>query len=88
MPVREEMEIAATSDLAGKTLRQAALDETTGALLIAIRSKTGVFVPNPPLDTQVEAGLVPIAAGTLAQLRTLHDVPKTSHSHTQAHGVV
>lgn len=67
------MEIAATSDLAGKTLRQAALDETTGALLIAIRSKTGVFVPNPPLDTQVEAGLVLIAAGTLAQLRTLHD---------------
>jgi voltage-gated potassium channel len=69
----EEIEIAHTSDLAGKTLRQAALHETTGALLIAIRSKTGVFVPNPPLDTRVEAGLVLIAAGTLAQLRTLHN---------------
>jgi voltage-gated potassium channel len=68
----EEIEIAPTSDLAGKTLRQAALHETTGALLIAIRSKTGVFVPNPPLDTRVEAGLVLIAAGTLDQLRTLH----------------
>ncbi len=68
----EEIEIAPTSDLAGKTLRQAALHETTGVLLIAIRSKTGVFVPNPPLDTRVEAGLVLIAAGTLDQLRTLH----------------
>jgi voltage-gated potassium channel len=68
----EEIEIAPTSDLAGRTLRQAALHETTGALLIAIRSKTGVFVPNPPLDSQVEAGLVLIAAGTLDQLRALH----------------
>ena len=39
------MEIAATSDLAGKTLGQAALHEITGALLIAIRSKTASSCP-------------------------------------------
>ena len=63
---------SSTSDLAANPAQGRPARETTGALLIAYRIKTGRLRAEPPLDTQVEAGLVLIAAGTLDQLRTLH----------------
>jgi voltage-gated potassium channel len=66
----EQVEIAAGSDLVGCSLQDAALQETTGVLPLAVRSG-GQFVANPPLDTKLEADTVIIALGTPAQIDAL-----------------
>jgi K+/H+ antiporter YhaU regulatory subunit KhtT len=50
------------------------VQDRTGALVIAVRSSAGVLLPNPSLDTTVEAGWVLIAAGTQPQLQALQQV--------------
>jgi voltage-gated potassium channel len=67
----EEFEVAAGSALAGRSLRQAALQETTGALVLAMRFEESAFIPNPPQETQLEPGWVLIAAGMPNQLEAL-----------------
>jgi voltage-gated potassium channel len=68
----EEVEIPSASRLAGRSLRDAALLETTGALLLAVRpSTTGLFLPNPTPDTRLEPQTILIAFGTPAQLNAL-----------------
>jgi voltage-gated potassium channel len=67
----EQVEITAKSQLAGRSLREVALQETTGALLLAIRSSTGQFLANPISDTRLEPSSILIALGTPTQLHAL-----------------
>jgi voltage-gated potassium channel len=67
----EEVSVRAGSRLAGRTLREAHVGETTGALVLALRSHDGTFLANPPMQTPVDAGYVLIAIGTQQQLSAL-----------------
>jgi uncharacterized protein with PhoU and TrkA domain len=48
----EEVAVRAGSRLAGRTLRQAHVSETAGAL-VALRSGDGTFLANPPVRTGI-----------------------------------
>jgi voltage-gated potassium channel len=67
----EEVSIRPGSRLAGRRLDEADLNDTTGALVLALRDRDGVFVANPPVQTPLEAGYVLIAIGTQPQLSAL-----------------
>jgi len=67
----EEVAIRAGSRLAGRTLDDADVGETTGALVLALRDGDGAFLANPPRHTPLEAGQVLIAIGTEQQLSAL-----------------
>lgn len=64
----EEFEVAQDSPLLGGTLHQAAIRRTTGALLLAVRRPSGLFLANPAPDTPIAAHDVLIALGTPQQL--------------------
>jgi uncharacterized protein with PhoU and TrkA domain len=61
----------AGSRLAGRTLREANVSETTGALVLALRGRDGTFPATSPMQTEVDAGYVLIAIGTRQQLADL-----------------
>jgi hypothetical protein len=82
----EEIEIAATSDLGGKTLRQTALHETTGALLIAIRSKQASSCPTHRRTPRWKRAWYSSPPEHSPSSEHSTTVPKAFHSHTQAHG--
>jgi voltage-gated potassium channel len=69
----EEIPVRAGSRLAGHTLQQANVGETTGALVLALRGRDGTFLANPPMHTPVDAGYILIAIGTQQQLSALQD---------------
>lgn len=70
----EEIRVAPTSDLGGRSLRDAHIRDRTGALVLAVRDGQGMFTTNPSPETVIEAGQVLIAIGTEAQLAALADV--------------
>jgi voltage-gated potassium channel len=74
----EEVSIRPGSRLAGRTLHEAEIGDRTGALVLAIRHRDGVFLANPPIQTPLEVGHVLIAIGTGLQLsalqRAAHDI--------------
>ena len=49
----EEVSIRAGSRLAGRTLAEASVGETTGALVLALRDADGQFLANPPVQTPI-----------------------------------
>ncbi len=69
----EEVPVRAGSRLAGRTLQEANVGETTGALVLALRGRDGTFLTNPPMHTPVDAGYILIAIGTQQQLSALQD---------------
>lgn len=69
----EEAPVEARSRLVGRTLRETELGDSTGALVLALRTPEGRFMTNPPLQTRIEAGSVLIAIGTEPQLSALRD---------------
>lgn len=69
----EEVVVVEGSALAGQSLRDAQLRETTGAMVLAMRMTDASFHTNPSPDTPVEPGQVLIAIGTPAQLEALAD---------------
>jgi voltage-gated potassium channel len=69
----EEAAVRAGSRLAGRTLREADVSETTGARALALRGRDGTFLATPPMQTEVDAGCVLIAIGTRQQLAGLQD---------------
>jgi len=74
----EEVEIASTSPLVGRSLGDVALRESTGALLLAIRSAGGRFIANPTHDSRLEPQTILIVLGTSTQLDAVRhqvDVP-------------
>jgi len=69
----EEVRVRAGSKLAGRTLEEANVGDTTGALVLALRGHDGSFMTNPPMHTPVDAGYILIAIGTQQQLSALQD---------------
>jgi voltage-gated potassium channel len=67
----EEIPLPDQSPLAGKSLRDAHIRDSTGALILALRDATGEFTTNPAPETELCAGQILIAIGTDAQLRAL-----------------
>ena len=59
-----EFEISPDSPVAGKTLSDTNVRETSGALVLAMRSPDGTFTTNPTGDTLLEPHHVIIAIGT------------------------
>ena len=64
----EQVEIGVSSPLLGRTLHDAAIRRTTGALLLALRCPDGPFLANPDPNTPIEAHSVLIVLGTTGQL--------------------
>jgi len=67
----EEVPVRGGSRLADRSLSQAQVGETTGALVLAVRDRAGAFLTNPPERTPLQAGAVLIAIGTAPQLAAL-----------------
>ena len=72
-----DMVVPKGSPLLGKTLSDAEVRDTTGALVLAIRSTNGEFTTNPGADTVVGEGDVLIAIGTEDQLDGLRSLTST-----------
>jgi voltage-gated potassium channel len=77
----EELEVAPGSPIAGASLRDAALRDRTGALVLAMRGPDGQFITNPAADHVIESSHVLIAIGTEEELRSL-----TALTHPGPHG--
>jgi voltage-gated potassium channel len=67
----EEVAIRPGSRLAGRTLHEAEVGDSTGALVLALRDHDGVFVANPSMQRTLDVGHVLIAIGTEQQLSEL-----------------
>ncbi len=67
----EEVALPQGSPLAGKSLREAHIRDSTGALILALRESDGDFTMNPPPETVLCAGQILISIGTEAQLKAL-----------------
>ena len=67
----EEVPLPGGSPLAGKSIREAHIRDSTGALVLALRDAGGGFTTNPPPETVLHAGQILIAIGTEAQLKGL-----------------
>jgi voltage-gated potassium channel len=67
----EEVPVPEGSPLAGKSLRDTHIRDSTGALVLALRETGGEFTTNPPPETTLSAGQILIAIGTEAQLKAL-----------------
>jgi voltage-gated potassium channel len=77
----EEVSIVDGSPLCGRTLDQCAIRETSGALVLALRTQGGEFVTNPSPGTTLTAGQTLIVIGTppeLAHLVGAGRLPETS----------
>jgi len=67
----EEVALPPGSPLAGKSLREAHIRDSTGALILALRDSGGEFTTNPPPETVLSSGQILISIGTEAQLKAL-----------------
>ncbi|HEV7536613.1 MAG TPA: TrkA C-terminal domain-containing protein, partial [Acidimicrobiia bacterium] len=67
----EEVSVPPESPLAGRSLRDTHIRDSTGALVLALRETDGEFTTNPPPETVLEAGQILIAIGTETQLKAL-----------------
>ena len=69
----EEVRVAPSSGLGGRSLRDAHIRDRTGALILAVRDGDGAFTTNPSPETVIRPGHVLIAIGTATQLQALGD---------------
>jgi voltage-gated potassium channel len=67
----EEVSVPPGSPLAGRSLRDTHIRDSTGALVLALRETDGEFTTNPQPETVLEAGQILIAIGTETQLKAL-----------------
>ena len=74
----EELPVPDGSPLAGKSLREAHIRDSTGALILALRDSAGDFTTNPPPETVLETGQILIAIGTETQLKALAAAARAS----------
>jgi voltage-gated potassium channel len=72
----EEVALPQGSPLAGKSLRDAHIRDSTGALILALRESDGEFTMNPRPETVLCAGQILISIGTEAQLKALAEAAK------------
>ncbi|MGY4100784.1 potassium channel family protein [Nocardia sp. R16R-3T] len=64
----EEFDIAPDSPLIGRSLADIAVRQTTGALVLAVRTPNGQFIANPTGETVLAAETILIVLGTADQL--------------------
>ena len=74
----EEVPVPQGSPLAGRSLREAQIRDSTGALVLALLDGEGEFTTNPPPETVLRAGQILIAIGTAGQLEALADAARAS----------
>ncbi|HEY6532934.1 MAG TPA: potassium channel protein [Acidimicrobiales bacterium] len=67
----EEVEVPIGSPLVGRSIREAAIRDRTGALIMGIRAADGSFLPNPAPEHTIGVGEVLIGIGTPPQLAAL-----------------
>jgi len=67
----EETRVAASSPLAGGTLDASRISAELGVIVLAVRTRDGRMVVNPPLDTRLEADDTLVALGNRDQLDKL-----------------
>ncbi len=72
----EEIEVTASCESAGKTIRELRIGRETGALVVALRNPDGSFDTTPSADVRLDAGAMMIAVGTAAELQALEDLFK------------
>ena len=70
----EEIEVAAASGQAGKTIRALRIRHETGAVIVALRKLDGTFDTTPDPDAVLGEGDVMIAAGSSDELRALEEL--------------
>jgi voltage-gated potassium channel len=70
----EEIVIRPDGPQTGRTIRQARIRSTTGAVIIALRSPDGSFDVTPSPDRTMETGDVLIAIGTEDELQKVEDL--------------
>ena len=59
------------SPIEGASIRESHIRDRTGALVLALRDRSGTFTTNPPPETVVHADQVIIAIGTPGDLEKL-----------------
>lgn len=74
----EEVPVPAGSPLAGRTIRDAHIRDTTGALVLALRTADGSFLTNPDPSTPIESGQILIVVGTGEQTASLRAAASSS----------
>jgi len=67
----EELEVRRASGLAGKTIGELRVHETTGAIVVAIRRLDGSFEVTPGPEAALEEGEVVIGVGTTEEMSRL-----------------
>jgi len=70
----EEITVGATCKPAGKPLHEIRVQETTGAMIVAIRRGDGAFVTAPAQEQVLAAGDVLIGVGSADEIRRLEEL--------------
>lgn len=70
----EEIEVPATCEAAGNSIRKLRVRDRTGAIIIALRKRDGTFDTTPSPDALLEVGDVLIGVGTADELRALEEL--------------
>jgi voltage-gated potassium channel len=70
----EEIEVPASCEAAGNSIKQLRVRDRTGAIIIALRKRDGTFDTTPSPDALLEAGDVLIGVGTTEELHALEEL--------------
>ena len=74
----EEMTVAIGSKLEGIAIQASGIRGATGAMIVAIRQRTGKMLVAPSPETVLQAGDIAVALGTQEQLARLRDMAHIS----------
>ena len=66
-----EVTVTATSEFAGKTIRECGIREKSGATVIGVRTRTGALTSSPSPDIEIHEGDILVVVGTPEQLESL-----------------
>lgn len=67
----EEIEVVASCERAGRSIRDLAIRDATGAIVVAVRKRDGSLLPSPGPDIVLEVGDVLIGVGSQEQIGRL-----------------
>jgi voltage-gated potassium channel len=74
-----EVPVSRDSPLAGRFLRDARVQEQTGAMVLALRGEDGTFATDPGLDSVLSGGQVLIVVGTSNEIEAVFSLAKDQH---------
>jgi voltage-gated potassium channel len=78
-----EISVSKDSPLAGRFLRDARVQEQTGAMVMALRGEDGSFVTDPGPDSLISGGQVLIVVGTSAEIEAVFALAHDKHGSTR-----